>query len=67
MVQRLLARAAIEGRADDNEETIRERMRVYEQKTAPLLEHYRQQGLLVEVSGMGSVDEVAARLEGALA
>ena len=47
-------------------ETIRERMKVYEQQTAPLLEYYRARGLLVELSGMGSVEEVAARIEGAL-
>ncbi len=67
VVTRLLKRAEIEGRTDDNEETIRERMRVYAEKTAPLLDHYRDQGLLVEVSGMGSVEEVAQRLEEALA
>ena len=66
VVQRLLKRAEIEGRADDNEETIRERMRVYEEQTAPLLDHYRKAGVLVEVDGMGSVDEVFARVEEAL-
>lgn len=66
VVERLLKRAEIEGRADDNEETIRERMRVYEEQTAPLLDHYRAQGLLVEVAGMGSVEEVAVRIEEAL-
>ena len=67
VVQRLLKRAEIEGRSDDNEETIRERMRVYEEQTAPLLDHYRAQGLVLEVSGMGKVEEVAARIEEALA
>jgi len=66
VVQRLLKRAEIEGRADDNEETIRERMRVYDEKTAPLLAYYRERGLLVEVDGMGSVDEVHGRLREAL-
>jgi len=63
VVQRLLKRAEIEGRSDDNEETIRERMKVYEQQTAPLLEYYDDQGLLVRVDGMGSVDEVTARIQ----
>jgi adenylate kinase len=67
VVQRLLKRAEIDARADDNGETIRERMKVYEEQTAPLLDYYRERGLLVEVSGMGSVEEVAARIEGALA
>ena len=66
VVQRLLKRAEIDERADDNGETIRERMKVYEQQTAPLLEYYRARGLLVELSGMGSVEDVAARIEGAL-
>ena len=66
VVPRLLKRAEIEGRADDNEESIRKRMGEYEEKTAPLLQHYRGQGLVVEVSGMGSIDEVGARIEEAL-
>jgi len=67
VVQRLLKRAEIEGRPDDNEETIRERMRVYEEQTAPLLDHYREAGLVVVVDGSGSVDEIASRIEGAVA
>jgi adenylate kinase len=59
VVQRLLKRAEIEGRADDNEEAIRERMRVYDAQTAPLLGHYGAADLLVEVPGMGTIDEVA--------
>jgi len=66
IVRRLLKRAEIEGRADDNEETIRERMNVYDAQTAPLLDHYRSRGLLREVDGMGSVEEVAEALSGAL-
>jgi adenylate kinase len=66
VVQRLLKRARIEGRADDNEATIRERMRVYDSQTAPLLDFYRGRGRLVEVSGMGSVDEVGQRIREAL-
>lgn len=59
IVDRLLKRAEIEGRADDNETTIRERMKVYDDQTAPLLEFYAGQSLLREVPGMGSVDDVA--------
>ncbi|MDG2335463.1 MAG: adenylate kinase [Myxococcota bacterium] len=66
VVERLLKRAEIEGRADDNEETIRERMRVYEAQTAPLLDYYGGQSLLREVSGMGGVDEVFKALLGTL-
>ena len=53
-------------RADDNEETIRERMNVYDAQTAPLLEYYRSRGLLREVDGMGSVEAVSEALSGAL-
>jgi len=59
VVARLLKRAELEGRADDNEETIRERMRVYEDQTAPLLAYYRDRGLLVEVSGMDTIESVS--------
>jgi adenylate kinase len=67
VVRRLLERAKIEGRADDNETTIRERMRVYRAQTQPLVDYYRQRGLLREVDGMGSVDAVAKRIEEAIA
>ncbi|AQP47581.1 adenylate kinase [Tessaracoccus aquimaris] len=62
LVQRLLARAEIEGRADDNEDTIRRRMEVYAGQTAPLLFHYENKGLLVDVDGTGTVDEVRQRM-----
>ncbi len=66
LVQRLLKRAEIEGRADDNEETIRNRMREYREKTEPLLSYYRTKGILAEVEGLGAVEEVAERIEKAL-
>lgn len=66
LVGRLLKRAEIEGRADDNEETIRRRMEVYEAETEPLLAVYRDRGALVEVDGMGDVSEVAQRITAAL-
>jgi adenylate kinase len=66
IVERLLKRAEIEGRADDNEETIRERMREYDAKTAPLLDFYRGRDRLVEVDGMGTIEEVGERIKQAL-
>jgi adenylate kinase len=66
IVKRLLRRAEIEGRSDDNESTIRNRIRVYREQTAPLIQHYRAHGVLAEVDGMGQMDEVAARVRGAL-
>lgn len=62
LVARLLGRAEIEGRADDNEDTIRRRMEVYAGQTAPLLFHYESKGVLVEVEGTGAVDEVRERM-----
>jgi len=67
VVARLLKRAELEGRADDNEETIRERMRVYDAQTAPLLDYYRNRKLLIEVAGMGTIEEIAERVAEALA
>ena len=66
LVQRLLKRAEIEGRSDDNEESIRVRMKEYEDKTAPLVAYYRERGILKEIDGAGSMEEVAARVEAAL-
>jgi adenylate kinase len=67
VVQRLLARAQIEGRADDTEDVIRRRQEVYAEQTAPLIDVYRVRGILLEVDGMGEVDEVTTRIAEALA
>ena len=66
VVARLLRRAEIEGRSDDTEETIRNRMSVYREQTEPLLEHYREKGVLAEVPGMGSVEEVSEAIQEAI-
>jgi adenylate kinase len=66
VVARLLKRAEIEGRADDTEEVIRERMAIYHRETRPLSDTYRGRGLLVEVGGGGDVDEVTERIITAL-
>ena len=66
LVQRMMKRASIEGRADDNEETIRRRFEVYTQQTEPLLALYRAKNLVVEVNGLGSVAEVHQRILAAL-
>ena len=66
VVVRLLRRAVIDGRSDDNEETIRVRLQVYVEQTEPLLEVYRSRGLLVEVDGLGEVDQVSERVFAAL-
>ncbi len=61
VVQRLLNRAQIEGRADDTEEVIRERMRVYHKETTPISEMSDERGLLRKIDGTGTVDEVFER------
>ena len=67
VVQRLLKRAAVEGRADDTEDVIRERMAIYHRETKPLSDTFRERGVLVEVDGMGEVDEVTERVLATLA
>jgi len=62
IVQRLMAR----GRADDNEDTIRNRLKVFEEQTQPLVAYYDNKGLLSAVAGVGDVDEIYARIKGAL-
>ena len=66
LVQRLLQRAETDGRSDDTEDVVRRRQEVYTEQTEPLIGVYRDRGLLVEVDGMGPVEEVNARIFGAL-
>jgi adenylate kinase len=66
LVQRLLARAETDGRSDDTEDVIRRRQEVYAEQTEPLIGVYRDRNLLIEVDGMGEVDEVTKRIFDAL-
>ncbi|VXA98757.1 adenylate kinase [Nocardioides sp. AX2bis] len=66
LVARLVKRAETEGRSDDTEDVVRRRQDVYGEQTAPLIDVYRDRGLLVEVDGMGDVDVVTKRLGDAL-
>jgi adenylate kinase len=66
LVRRLLKRAELEGRSDDNEETIRRRLQVYREKTEPLIQYYEKTGALRRVEGLGTPDEVYARIRAAL-
>lgn len=66
IVQRLLKRAIQEGRSDDNEDTIRNRMRVYRNQTSPLIEYYHDSGKLHRIQGIGSIDDVFSRIQAAL-
>src|SRR3954449_3721845 len=66
LVQRLLARAETDGRSDDTEDVIRRRQEVYAEQPEPLIDVYRDRNLLIEVDGMGEVDEVTERIFDAL-
>jgi adenylate kinase len=66
IVQRLLQRAQVEGRADDTEDVIRRRQELYTEQTEPLIGVYRDRGILIEVDGMGEVEDVTRRIFDAL-
>ena len=67
LIDRLAGRAKAEGRADDNPESVRKRLAVYDQQTAPVIEFYRQHGQLTVVDGVGTLDEVFTRIVEAIA
>lgn len=66
IVERLRRRALDQGRTDDTEDAIRHRQDVYLRETAPLIDLYRERGLVLEVDGLGTIDEVARRIDAAL-
>ena len=66
LVRRIAKRFDAEGRADDNPESFKVRLDAYNTQTAPLLPFYREQGKLVEVDGMDSIDAVAKSIDAAL-
>lgn len=63
LLRRLHGRAALEGRSDDTPETVRTRLQVYQQDTAPLIAHYGQRGVVHRVPGTGSVDDIAGEIQ----
>jgi adenylate kinase len=66
MVNRIAKRAAEEGRSDDTEEIVRNRMKVYSGQTAPVVDYYAQRGVLSRVLGEGTIEEVFHRIKGVL-
>jgi adenylate kinase len=66
LLARVAKRFAEEGRSDDNPETFKDRLAAYYSQTTPLLPHYLAQGKLVELDGMGDVDQVARAIDEAL-
>jgi adenylate kinase len=67
LVERLLKRAEIDGRADDNYETIRERLRVFREQTSPLIQYYSKQNKLESIQGMQSEEAVYTEIQAAIA
>ena len=66
VVERIAKRAALEGRSDDTEETVRNRLDVYAEQTAPVVDYYAQRGVLSRVLGDGSIEEVFERIRAVL-
>jgi adenylate kinase len=66
LLRRLLARGAADGRSDDTERVIRHRLDVYDRETAPMLEYYAGRGLVVDIDGVQSIDDVFAAIVGAV-
>jgi adenylate kinase len=66
IVDRLAGRAQAEGRADDSPDAVRNRLKVYDEVTAPVIDFYRNQGKLAHLDGVGSLDEVFNRILGAI-
>ena len=66
LMRRILARAETEDRTDDNEDTVRNRLRVFDEATSPLIEHYRERGLLHVIAADRSEDEVTEAIVAAL-
>lgn len=64
LIDRILSRA--EGRSDDTPEKIKRRLDVYHKDTSPVLNYYKKQGLVKEINGMGTIDEIFDRIKGAL-
>jgi adenylate kinase len=62
IIKRIAKRAKEEGRSDDTEETVRNRLRVYENQTAPVADYYAERGLLTRVLGEGGVEEIFQRI-----
>lgn len=66
LIDRLLKRGITSGRSDDKYETIQKRIQVYHEKTAPVLDFYKNEGLAVEIKGTGSLQEIFNRITAAI-
>ncbi len=66
VVERIAKRAEIEGRTDDTEEVVRNRLEIYKQQTAPVADYYKKQEIVTEVLGKGSIEDVQQRIQAVL-
>lgn len=62
LFNRLLYRGQLSGRIDDNPDTIRQRLQVYEEKTAPVRDYYKEQGKYAYIDGMGEIEDVFKKI-----
>jgi adenylate kinase len=62
VVARIAKRAEAEGRSDDTEAVVRNRLEIYKEQTEPVVDHYRQAEVLSEVHGSGSIEDVQQRI-----
>ena len=60
LIKRILSRG--QGREDDTEEMVKNRLNVYHEETKPVMDHYQKQGLVKEIDGVGTIDEIFGRL-----
>lgn len=67
LVARIAGRAQAEGRADDHPDSVRKRLAIYQEQTAPVVDYYRQHGMLAVVDGVGTLDAVFVRIIEAIA
>ena len=66
LVDRLAGRAKQEGRADDSPDSVRKRLQIYEDQTAPVVDYFQQQGKLARVDGVGALEDVFSRISAAI-
>ena len=67
VIDRIRGRATEQGRSDDSEDVVRNRLEIYARETAPLIEVYGDRGVLVSVDGIGAIDDVTQRIVDAIA
>jgi adenylate kinase len=62
LVRRIAGRASDQGRSDDTEETVRNRLRVYQEQTEPLVAYYTERGLVQRIDGVGTIEQIRDRI-----